>query len=373
MNNVVTSLNKYGNKTFEEMPFNEVDAVLIGDLSYLNFNAYQKPICLKDLSKDYFEKRGLEFVRSDQDEAVLMAMGNSKRYQDVVLYKPVWKENDISFSCLTLLLPDQTINISYRGLLSGMNDWYHAFMISCGETEEQKEAVRYLDQIQSDLYGSIRLIGHSFGANLSMHAYMHANDPSRISSIYSIDGVGVFTSFQEQDSYVQALKILHRISPEFSVIGRLFESDVEPLIVASVASDFNQHAPLTWITDGYAFVTKDHYDPSGRQWTWILNEWVTKSDIEERRTFIQQFFGAMKSKGIKYFDQFLNAKGREKAEIRDAIMHTDWTTQKQFLFLMILIVENAMPKSAKFIRGWIDRFNQKQDFINGLLEYYKQK
>lgn len=192
MNNVVTSLNKFGDQTFEEMPFHEVDAVLIADLSYLNFNTFRTPVRLSDLSKLYFQKRELEFVRSDQDDAVLMAMGNSKRYKDVVLYKPEWKEDEIIYSSLTLLLPDHSISISYRGLLAGMDDWEHAFMISCFETKEQQEAVRYVNMITSDLNGDVRLIGHSFGGNLAMHAGMHAKEFSRIKDVYSIDGVGIY-------------------------------------------------------------------------------------------------------------------------------------------------------------------------------------
>ena len=56
MPNIIDYAKYYGIRTFEEVPFSDIDALILGKLSYLNFSEVKDsfPNTIDKISKDYF-------------------------------------------------------------------------------------------------------------------------------------------------------------------------------------------------------------------------------------------------------------------------------------------------------------------------------
>ncbi len=372
MNNAVTSLKTFGYKTLQEVPFGEIDAVLIASLSYVNLSAYQEPVPLWKVRKDYFARRSYAWVPVTKDEAALDAMGSSERYANSILIYPAWLKDQMTFSCFALLLEDHTLCISFRGLLGDMKDWHNAFCISNGITKEEIAAKEYLDAMMDLVPLPVRLAGHSFGSNLALYSAMCSDKKERIQEIWSLDGVGIYPEYHPK-GYAEILPKVKRILPEYSVIGRLFDLDVPCHIVKSTAKGYGQHGMLTWITDSFSFVEGEQFTPESTRLEEILNHWITKTDRLERKIFIHQFFEVMEKGGLSYFEDFVNAGTKEKLELIQLFHETDPITRKEMLYLALLVAGAQAPKTAASIRNIATFLHQKREFIQDLKYYYEKK
>lgn len=56
MPNFIDYTKYYGEKSFEEVPFNDIDALILAELSYLNFSdvSDELPNTIENISKSYF-------------------------------------------------------------------------------------------------------------------------------------------------------------------------------------------------------------------------------------------------------------------------------------------------------------------------------
>ena len=90
--NINGYIQKYRNATFREMPFNEVDALVLSQLSYCHIEDYApslqdfetKPMPLKDLNDP---KKTKKLIRGSIDAklnaVMIKALASSRRYQNI--------------------------------------------------------------------------------------------------------------------------------------------------------------------------------------------------------------------------------------------------------------------------------------------------
>ena len=82
MENIISYLKELGNKSFEEMPFNEVDALVLSQFVYLKFDGLVPK--LTDNKESVF----LYDMQAKMNEAVVFQMNDMKRI--IVCYLMQW-------------------------------------------------------------------------------------------------------------------------------------------------------------------------------------------------------------------------------------------------------------------------------------------
>lgn len=232
--------------------------------------------------------------------ALLKEMGKSERFGNLILSDYVSIEDEeanLLFSALCIDLPDGTRYISYRGTGDEIEDWRQDFMISFRETPAQKMALNYLLNELLTTDKQFRIGGHSKGANLALYAAMMLPDAyrERVIEIYNADGPGICPEFRQEKGYSEALAVMKRFIPEFSVVGMLFEPPVPATIVASSGSGILQHNAFTWQIEGSSFIRKKELSPECIEYKKIFDEWIESADMEDRETFTEDFFDALRA------------------------------------------------------------------------------
>ena len=184
--------------------FNEVDSLLLCELSYINFQGLVPPdaetVSIQEVAEHYYAEHTpeefLEKKNVTQKASLLLAdVVKSVRFKDMTMSNYL-NENDpernIQISAVTFSLADGTTYAAFRGTDGTIVGWKEDFHFTfLNETPGQKRAVQYLNEIQDT--GLLRVGGHSKGGNLALFAACYLSDAvlEQVESIYLLDGPGL--------------------------------------------------------------------------------------------------------------------------------------------------------------------------------------
>ena len=183
MSNVLDYIDWRGDLSFNQSPFNEIDNLILSRVSYLPFDKIiekDETVTIHDLYKR-FEKIDKKTIRMLQveDSDLFPALAKSKRFGDLFIKNFVNNrdlEQEKQFSAITIIIPDGTAYVSYRGTDNSLVGWKEDFNMSfMSSVPAQKDAQKYLNEIAKHVTGSLRVGGHSKGGNLALVASMYAN------------------------------------------------------------------------------------------------------------------------------------------------------------------------------------------------------
>ena len=114
MENIYDYVKKYGNYSFDDKKFNEIDNLVFSSLIYLNFlkeDINGKHI-LREIGSHYLKDK----TKLNKDELLLKEVINTKRYQDIILNDYIYKRNnDMQFGAVTFKISKKLIYISFEG------------------------------------------------------------------------------------------------------------------------------------------------------------------------------------------------------------------------------------------------------------------
>ena len=206
--------------SFDERPYNELDAVAFCALGYeiLDDVFKEKAVMTLDEVADLFfqmhdemelKKRMSVSARSYE---VLKAMRHTKRYGSLVIAGYVSEIDhslDLQFSAMTLIHKGKWKAVIFRGTDDTVTGWKEDFsMLYRDEVLAQRKAVEYMSEITKDeslinrLFGKMDyyVAGHSKGGNLAMYAAVNVGPEvrERIRRVFNHDGPG-FREFVIQD------------------------------------------------------------------------------------------------------------------------------------------------------------------------------
>lgn len=149
-------------RTFEEMPLNPVDSLVLSQLSYARLEfAEPKPENLLDRLRrgvtvaDFFRNEWFEKIFcdgiSDSDNMNLMAYAvASRRYRNLKIRDIVGdfdKSSEKQFGAMIFRLDANTDFVAFRGTDGSMLGWKEDFNLSfMNEVPSQSEAVEYLER-----------------------------------------------------------------------------------------------------------------------------------------------------------------------------------------------------------------------------------
>lgn len=305
----------------EKVEFNEIDNLILARLSYFPFDEIVnegEEITIKEAYERYkkFGTTGRILQKEDIDFFPILA--NSTRFGKMKLCEYINKIDPLKekqFSAITILMPDKTIYVSYRGTDNTIIGWKEDFNMSFSEiVEAQLESVKYLEKIANNYSGKIRVGGHSKGGNLAVYASAFCNNEvkNRIINVYNNDGPGFCDKVIESEEYKNILSKVHTYIPQTSIVGRLLNHEEETTILKSTQIGIMQHDLYTWQVLGANFV-KAELTNSSEFIDKTITDWLKAVNPKQREQFIDTLFEILNATEAKTLSEinankFANAK-----------------------------------------------------------------
>ena len=323
MSNVCEYVKWRGDLTLKQSKFNEIDALILTRLSYFPFDQLIQPneeATVEELSKRFekADKSTMKILWEDDNE-LFPLMGKSERFGKMIVTQYVNKinaEQEKQFSATTVILPDNTIFVTYRGTDATIVGWKEDFnMCFKSHIASQKDAVEYLNMVSKKYKRLIRIGGHSKGGNLAVYAAMFTNSKvkKRIINIYNNDGPGFDDEIIKTKEYKEILPKVHTYIPQSSVIGRLLNHEEKYTVVQSIQKGIMQHDLYSWQLEGKEFICLEKVTNGSEIFDKTLKEWLINITPEQRGIVIDTAFDILNTTEVEYFSElkknwFLNIR-----------------------------------------------------------------
>lgn len=314
MANLMDYLVWRGEFDFSQTPWNEVDALMMANLCYLNFHGIddERGWTLAEARRQDLVRETLVTLFHGR-KAQFEAMADSRRFGDIRMHHFINATDDVrevQFSATCYDLPDGTLCIGFRGTDGTFVGWREDFNMSYrSPVPAQEAAVRYLEKA-AELDGRpIRLTGHSKGGNLAMYAAACCSPEvqERLMDIWSFDGPGMNPEVFCSENYQRIAGKIRSFVPQTSVIGMLMSYPIPYTVVLSNTSNaFLQHDPLRWQVYGPRFETRERIDEAAEMIRDTFHEWLEKSAPEERSQMVDSLFDLLEATQTDNFSDMKN-------------------------------------------------------------------
>lgn len=338
--------------------FNEIDGLILACISYFPFDnliSEKEEKTLNEIYNSYIQLNSELKMRKKEDIEFYPKLVNSKRFGNIKLTEFVSKLDEVQekqFAAVTMILPDDTIYISYRGTDETIIALKEDLNMSYSEIiPAQIDAVKYLEQV-AQRYSNmkIRLGGHSKGGNLAVYAAAFCNKDiqDRIINVYNNDGPGFCDKVIESENYKNVVNRINTFIPQSSIIGRLLNHSEKINIIRSVEAGIMQHNIYTWQLLGDKFI-RDELTSSSEFVDRTITDWLKAIDVEQRRKFIDTLFEILNATGAKTITD-VEAKKFESAKIMLKTYKNIDDESKEILYKTLNILFSAAKSNVKITK-----------------------
>ena len=304
MGNIVSYLEEYGHLSFTDLPFNEVDALILSQFSYLKFDGLIPKITDEKSSVSFLHLAGHmdEMVvfsdeRYEKDNRLLFEqMLNSKRFSSAYFnyYASIIDENvETQFCAFTCFLEQELPVVIYRGTDENFVGWKEDFNMAFKKpVPGQHLAKLYLNQVGGLVFSDFMVCGHSKGGNLAVYSSMNTYPDirNRIKRIYSFDGPGFRPEILISEDYDTVADKIEKYIPKSSLVGMLLEEHEDYLVVDSYSVGVLQHNPFTWRVKDASFVSREEVYKGRMFMNEALNQWILALNDEQLELFGETLF-----------------------------------------------------------------------------------
>ena len=311
--NIIDYVHDYGNVSFEDSPFNDVDNAVLCSLIYISFEKFLDPESFRPMTLGELLSIYLSNVKKDEllkdtewhknQFFLALAMFNSKRYSDIYIYSygyHISNEMEAQFTAFAFSITDDTDGICYRGTdtsFAGLKEDFNMFFMD--ETGGEHLAYHFLKQnILARPDKNFIVMGHSKGGIHAVYAAskLSEEEASKILRIYSCDGPGNHSPVYEYSEGYQRIKsrIIH-IIPYDSFIGILFgHFPIAYVVQNEKTHNFtDSHDTFYWQIEGKEFVKVEDRSPFSYYIQESFDEICSMLDNDERTEFIEVAFDTM--------------------------------------------------------------------------------
>lgn len=305
-----TYLKWRGDLLIKDFPFNEVDALILSELVYVEFEnvvPYQeeeRSITIAEAAKRYRKKRGKTTLYYADKEHLLDVLAQSPRFAQMTLCNYVSTTDLVEqeqFAAMHVNVSQTLTFVAFRGTDSTIIGWKEDFNMSyIIPVPAQKSAVEYLNNTCKGVFRKYWLGGHSKGGNLAVYSGVYCNPKlqKKIVKINSFDGPGFNRKVVDDPQYIEVKDRISAFVPVSSVIGMLMEHEEEYKVVQSCESPLRQHEGFSWQIEKDAFVLADEVDEFSQKISKILKSWLQNVSDREKKIFVDAFFGIFENAGI---------------------------------------------------------------------------
>lgn len=300
MANVCDYVKWRGDLNLKKDAFNEIDGLILSRLSYFPFEQLTKEneeITIEEFAKRFeqTDKTTLRILWED-DKELIPLIGKSERFGKMIvtnIANKFNKEEERQFFAVTVLMPDNTIFVSYRGTDDTLVGWKEDFNMSFkSHIASQLDSVKYINEVARKYKQKIRIGGHSKGGNLAVYSATFADKSAkkRIINVYNNDGPGFMEEITENDEYKQAICKVHTYIPQSSVIGRLLNHEEKYTIVQSVQKGLMQHDLYSWQLEGKKFVSLAEVTNGSQFVDKTIKGWLNEIEPKQREAVVDAIF-----------------------------------------------------------------------------------
>lgn len=295
---ILDYLYKYQNISFKELPFNEIDALLLSLVAYSPFDEI-KLTKSKTKSKKLYELISSFDVRNETSERKLKyleltkAICRSSRFQKAK-FCYFRKRRDTNFAkqfqAITIVVK-QFAFVAFCGTDSTTLGWKEDFdMAYLDVVPSEIEAINYLNEVARHfLFKKIYLGGHSKGGRLAISAAKGMKKKRKLLGVYAFDAPNYPMSFYDE-TYKEIDYLIHPYAPEESIIGRLMPSFKKKRIISSTNKLLMQHDAFSWLVSECSFVYKSKYTDRSTHIVDTVNYALNNYEEEGKRDFINTIF-----------------------------------------------------------------------------------
>lgn len=361
MANILDYIRWRGDLTLEQAEWNEVDSLILSELSYMNFSEIAESeagISLKEAAASYF-RSGRQMLKNTGDLykenyfKMLELMAESRRFSDMKLMCYVQKldtEIDMQFSAVTVEIGHRQLYVAFRGTDDTLLGWKEDFMMSAlPVVPSQQEALQYLKRMTEQYPGYRFLVGgHSKGGNLAVYAVMHAGRrvQRKILGVYNHDGPGFKDSVVETPEYQNVAERIHTLVPESSVVGMLLEHDENYSVVKSTEKGLMQHDGFSWEVCGPKFVHLESVSRESRIADMAIRRVFAELTLEQRLQLTNALFDIL---GAKHNRTLTDIREEGKKGIREMIKAYDGL-DKETRKILQTVLSRILTESVKGYR-----------------------
>ncbi|BDR57151.1 Mbeg1-like protein [Xylocopilactobacillus apis] len=296
MSNIISYLTSYGDKTFVDEPFNELDAAILSQISYLDFTQFTKNEFsqFSDLKgqEDLIKAAAEDTWFPVDSEQLVSDVAGSKRYGQISwsdYLNLVNKKTEQQFSAITFQLSPDLYFLAFGGTDSSILGLKEDLNMSYQKTvPSQISGLKYFKKISQKYSGTFFLGGHSKGGNVAVYAGVHAEEELQqlIEKIFNFDGPG----FGKDKSSIKINDKIFKFIPQSSIVGRLLDPDNKFQVVKSDAKGFRQHNLFTWQVTGRSFVRLDAPDEFSQYVSGATSEIVDLIEDDNKEIFINALY-----------------------------------------------------------------------------------
>lgn len=360
MANLLDYVKWRGDIDFKTSPFNDADALILCQLSYLNYDEiltgdFKNKLTFAEIWEKFSSDPDFA-VRSDTGALIskdsvklLEQVSRTKRFENIRACYYVNKldtENEEQFSAMCFF---ETKSLKYpfvafRGTDDTIVGWKEDFNMACENVvPAQKDALEYLRQVGQNTTGSIIIGGHSKGGNLAVYsaAFIDAKIKKRISRVYNLDGPGFRKEVLESQEMKEIIPFLHSVYPKLSIVGMLFNHAGNYSVVESNAEGLMQHEPFSWYLAPDGFEKLPGFDPATEYFHRTFNDWLDGLTREKRELFVETLFNVIQSTEAKTNSEIESNWLVSAARILKALYNIDEETKSEILKIVELLFKSA--------------------------------
>ena len=348
--NVIDFIKINGHKNFSVLPFNEVDALALAQLSYMNYNemitSFADIIDTNDLNayKASILLSNRNMGDTKNDEKLVREVLSSKRYQGLKFAHYVNDHQEKQFSAITFIF-EKFICISYMGTDDTIVGWKEDFALSyLPEIASHREGLKYLEKIANIYDLPIILTGHSKGGNVAIYSYLNVYPElkKRVIKVYTYDAPGFN---KETIEGIKDNSIIYSYIPESSFIGLIMHQASDCKIVASNKPFMFQHNIYTWLMNETGFIYEEKLAKKSIAFADSNKAWIDSFSNEERQVFFETVFDLFENNEI---GSFLELKKNSKEKI-SKIIDSSAKISKEHKELMKSIIKSLISLYLKIL------------------------
>lgn len=368
MANIMDYLEWRGDLTLAASPFNEVDALLLAELSFINFEGLIPPpeigrgVRLRDAAEEYFARNeGKEIdmgvLVPDKIPAMLCAMAGSKRFGNMLVNafeERIDVELEQQFAAITVDLGDSSVYVAFRGTDDTLVGWKED--LNMGFLEEipsQERAVRYLKRIAKQYdRKKLRVGGHSKGGNLAVYSAVKAAPEvqERILAVYNNDGPGFLYDLTATPEHQRIGDRIRTIVPQSSVVGRLMKHEQNVQIVHSTYEGLAQHDGFSWEVKGTKFVYLDEPSREGKLADETIDSWANELSAQQREALADALYEVLTATGAQTLSELNGEKLKSAVSMLKSYKNLDRETRRvlsEAVKLLLRLGTKNMLESAQ--------------------------
>lgn len=384
-----------GDLSFLQAPFTRVDALILCQISYLNFDGllndsdFSSYTKLSELAENFknapdFKKREQVGVLINKKTApFFLEMAKTQRFKDVLI-TGYCSKIDLSieeqFAAASYKLSDGTNFICFRGTDDTIVGWKEDFNLAIEEeVPAQKDAVEYLQKAAKSLRGNLRIGGHSKGGNLAIYASSKVDKKilKRIIAIYNNDGPGFSKEKVNSTEFLRLEDKLDSCYPQFSIVGMLFHHIGKRSFVESDETGVMQHDPFSWHIKGKDFILLENNDYGSKFFHDTFNEWISNLEPKQREVFIDSLFKIIESTDAKTNSELEANFAKNSVKILKAINKLDPEMRKVCNKTIAELFKTGHSKLTKvdsfFKRSFEKSTEQTKEVVKKIKSKFEQK